>query len=96
MEKEINRIADTRLAERIIGNLLRNGIEISRVAITFEDATCLVFQKDINNTRMYLEIYEDGDIGYITENFKKKISLECEDITEDQVVPHVKRFLEKE
>ena len=52
---------------------------------------CFYFKNE--NERLYLEFYNSGEIGYISENIKTKKILENKDITITEIIPTLKEFL---
>ena len=53
---------------------------------------CFVFEK--GDCILYLEIYNDGDIGYIISDDKNKKTIENKDIKYEEVIDVIKKFLE--
>ena len=64
----------------------------NRITDTVEQGLCLVFK---NNTKvLYLEIYNDGEKGYIIEDFKEKIILKNEVVfTSYEIVSVINEFM---
>ena len=96
-DKEYNTVGPTKevlnFAREIIPELIEKDIIPYRMAPTVEEGLCMIFEN--SDMRLYLEIYNDGDIGYISENFKTKEKQKNEDITKDHIVPHLVSFFEE-
>lgn len=55
-----------------------------------EEGTCYEYKHE--NKKLYLELYNDGEIGYIIEDFINKEILENEDIYEEEIIPCIQKF----
>lgn len=58
--------------------LVEAGLQVLRVEKSAEGGICLVFRKGSQN--LYLEFYNDGDVGYIVEDFHTKQIIDNRDI----------------
>lgn len=63
-----------------------------RIASTIEEGMFLAFRNRRNGI-MYMELYNDGDIGYIVINLDTKKIIENKEIQEREVVDSVVRFM---
>ena len=57
---------------------------------------CLMFKAKQKNKLIYLEYYNDGEIGLISENIIEKQIIENIDLTEDNVVEVFNKVINKE
>lgn len=82
-------IADVR---DLIPDFVDNDIIPFRIAPSIEEGLCLVFRnKDIF---LYLEFYNDGDIGLIAEDRKKKSIIANIDLTKQDVIKWLRTILD--
>ena len=63
------------------------------ISPTVEEGMCFCFK--INEYIMHLEIYNDGDVGYITSSDKKKETYENDDVQFSEVMSVVDTFFTK-
>jgi len=62
----------------LLKSLAEKNIFPDRMSPSIEEGLCLNFR--INDLVIYLELYNDGEIGYLTENVKNKKIIENEDL----------------
>jgi len=72
--------------------LFENDLFPCRV-VPFYEGICMTFKRD--NIRVYVEFYNDGDVGLISENIITKKILDNVDLTKDTVVDNIKKALER-
>lgn len=78
-------------ALNVIYFLTYHAIYPDKLTTTVEGGICLIFNN--NSERLYLELYNDGGIGYIIENITSKILIENEDLHSlDEIINRLKRF----
>lgn len=70
----------------LIRQLKENNLKANRIT-SFYEGMCISFIK--NNTILYLELYEDGDIGYIIEDIVNKRIIDNKDLTYINEVIHI-------
>lgn len=75
----------------LIPKLVRNDLIPFRIAPSIDEGACVVFQKE--SIIVYLEFYNDGDIGLISENYTEKKIIENIDLTEHDVISNLERIL---
>ena len=75
----------------LIPDLVSHNLIPYRITPSIEDGLCLVFRK--LDVIVYVEFYNDGEIGLISENCVKKIILDNIDITINNVIPELRRIL---
>jgi hypothetical protein len=68
-----------RVAGEFINNLIGNNITPDRITPSAEGGICFVFSN--NKIATYFEIYNNGEMGYISEDIDKSIIIENKDIT---------------
>ena len=78
---------------RTIPKLVKNELVPSRIAPSIDEGACIVFQKE--RILVYLEFYNDGDVGLISEDIVDNIILENKDLNEDNVINSLKRSLHR-
>lgn len=61
-----------------------------RIAPSIDEGVCMVFQKE--RVLVYLEFYNDGDIGLISEDYIDKRVLENVDLEIDDIIPTLRRI----
>ena len=69
----------------LIPKLVYNDLIPFRIAPSIDEGVCLAFQKD--SILVYIEFYNDGDIGMIAEDFIDKRILENIDLKEADIIP---------
>ena len=79
------------IVTEIVPELVRNELIPERITPSIEEGLCLVFSKDELN--IYVEFYNDGDIGIIAENSIQKKVLINEDISEEEVITKIQTVL---
>lgn len=78
-------------SKTLINDLVANNMIPSRITPTVEEGICFIF-KNINKI-MYLELYNDGEMGYIIEeNEQKKILDNAEILHFEEILNIVNRF----
>lgn len=80
------------LSELLLGELITNNLSTSRISASAEGGICFVFSKD--PFVLYLEIYNDGEVGYIIEDYRRKRIIENKEITLKEAIEILKDFLE--
>ena len=65
-------------SKQLLYELVQYNIFPEEISTTAEEGICLTFQKE--NRRMFLEVYNDEEIGYIIEDINKKQLLENKDL----------------
>ena len=78
------------LVRNLSPELISREIEPYRIAPTIEEGLCLNFTN--GNEKLFLEIYNDGDIGYIIENSHSKTIIENADISPEEIIFLIERF----
>ena len=75
----------------LIKETYENGMRLPVIGpLPTDDGMCLSF---INGDIMiYVEYYNDGDIGLISENYKEKRMLENIDLTQEEVLREVLKY----
>lgn len=68
--------------------LLSNGLNPYRFSPSVDEGLCIMFKKE--DIIIYVEFYNDGDIGLIAENFKDKKVLINEDVAKEQLINKIK------
>lgn len=77
--------------KRILKNLIDLDLIPSRVQNCIEGGITIIYKKEY--LIYYLEIYNDGEIGYIIENTHWKKIIFNSEIKEDNIVSSVNNFL---
>ena len=78
------------LGRKLIPDLVKNFDGNIRVTQTVDEGLAFVFT--IYDYKLYLELYNDGDIGYISTNEIEKKIIECDVISEDQIISVISKF----
>jgi len=81
------------LSELIIKDLEKYGLLPNRVSASAEGGFCLIFKKQ--DSALYLEVYNDGEIGFIVENFIQKRILDNREIEIAEVTSIINAFVKK-
>lgn len=85
IEIDISSVLENNYNSLII-KLKEHNLKPNRITLFYE-GVCISFIK--NNTIMYLELYNDGDIGYIIEDIINKKSIDNKDLTNINKVIHI-------
>lgn len=76
---------------KLIKDFISQNILPSKVSTSIEEGVSIVFKK--NRLAMHLELYNDGDIGYIIEDVKKRKLLENKVVSGlEEIVKRVNNF----
>lgn len=75
----------------LIPDLVHNDLIPFRIAPSIDKGVCLAFQKE--NILLYVEFYNDGDIGLISEDHIKKCIVENIDLTKNELILSLKKIL---
>lgn len=83
----------------VISELILQGLESvnilpERIVLSIEGGYCFIFKK--NNIVIYLEIYNDGEIGLIAEDTARKEILENREVNIKEINPVIKNLLSGE
>jgi hypothetical protein len=84
---------NTMVIERLrktIPKLVKRELIPFRIAPSIDEGACIVFQKE--KVLVYLEFYNDGDIGLISEDIHNKRILENLDLNEDDLISSIERI----
>lgn len=77
---------------KLISSLVNASFEPKRISISDFDSICLAFSK--GNFWLYLEIYSDGTMGYISEDASKKQILDNQDVNDiNSLISYMKMHL---
>lgn len=79
------------LSELIIKSLYKDKLVPFRITASAEGGICLVFKN--KTAALYLEVYNDGEIGFIVEDFIEKKILQNSEIELQAVEATIKNFL---
>jgi len=60
-----------------------------------EDYLYLAYHNKETNRMMHVEIYDDGDFGYIIEDLNKRKSLENENVSYQNLKLRIEKFVEE-
>lgn len=75
----------------LIIKLKEYGLKPNRMTLFYE-GICVSFTK--NNTVLYVELYNDGDMGYIIEDIVNKKSIDNKDLTSiSEVIHSIKEYI---
>lgn len=77
--------------KELIPELIANNLIPSRITPSAEEGLCLIFREATK--AIYVEFYNDGDIGLISEDFVAKKILDNIDLKEDEVVSTLSALL---
>lgn len=80
-----------KIAEVLLEDFIRNNFIPEKFSYSAEGGLCFVFHK--GTQRMHLEIYNDGEIGYIVEDEAKRMTIGNRAISQSDVISEVGRFL---
>jgi hypothetical protein len=80
--------------KELIPDFVHNNLIPFRIVPSIEEGVCLSFKKD--NIIVYVEFYNDGDIGLIAEDYVKKCIIKNINLTKENVIPEVKSILKGE
>lgn len=81
------------LLNKILIKLIPYSIFPDRISATVEEGICLVFLNMDRNENLYIELYNNKEIGYIINNYKQKRIIENEDIKNfEDIIKIVLRF----
>ena len=76
--------------------MIKEGIEPIRISDTYEEGIFISYRNHFDeNIFLYLEIYNDGGVGYIINSNKQKKILGNEDIKEEEIIGVVKNFVKE-
>ncbi len=75
---------------RTIPKLVKRELIPSRIAPSIDEGACVIFQK--GRVLVYLEFYNDGDIGLISEDIQNNRILENIDLNENDLIPSLNRI----
>lgn len=78
------------LSNKVIVELYNRNITPYRISPISEEGICLFFYN--NSKKMYLEIYNDGGVGYIIEDTTNNILLDNSDIPQSNIIDAVIHF----
>ncbi len=82
------------LAELALSKLKQENFLPNRITYTVDGGYCFVFKK--STQALYLEIYNDRELGFIIEDFVKKEIIENKEIELREVAEVIENFLEVE
>ncbi|MCF8137368.1 MAG: hypothetical protein K9K63_08675 [Desulfotignum sp.] len=78
-------------ARNLIPKLVHNNLIPFRITPSMEEGVCIAFQK--NSILVYIEFYNDGDIGMIAEDYIGKRILENIDLNEADIIPVLRKII---
>ncbi len=79
-------------AIHIYSDLIENKLIPIRVSIIEDNSLCLTLAK--SNVKVYLEIYDDGSMGFIAENVSAKEIIDNRDVeSRPELIDYLRRYL---
>lgn len=77
--------------KNLVPDFISHELIPTRITPSIEEGLCFVFKK--NNILIYIEFYNDGDIGLISEDIIRKEIIENFDVEAEKIIPNLIRLL---